>query len=62
VSAKRHKHVFSAFYWYFGNKGSPDRSESHHVHSCFDEDCDRVLIGTSRKCDGDISTHDKETL
>lgn len=58
MSARRHKHTFSLFYWHFGPYGRQDV----HVHSCWDEDCDRVLIGWSRECDGKPESHHRETL
>lgn len=47
MSAKRHKHQFSAFWWHFGPYGPQDA----HVHSCFTDDCWRVVIGEGRECD-----------
>ena len=56
--AKRHKHTFTALYWHFGPYGD----QNVHVHDCFDEDCDRVLIGQGRTCDGNAQTHHRKTL
>lgn len=56
--SKAHKHVFTALWWHFGPYGD----QSVHVHSCFDEDCDRVLIGKGRKCDGNAASHHRKTL
>lgn len=54
----RHRHEFSALYYHFGPHG--DRGV--HVHPCFAEGCDRVLIGVGRKCDGEAETHRRQTL
>jgi hypothetical protein len=55
---KHHKHTFTALWWHFGPYGP----QGVHVHSCFDEDCDRVLIGSGRSCSGDGSDHYRKTL
>lgn len=44
---RTHKHEFSALWWHFGPYGPQDV----HVHSCFTEGCDRVVIGDGRECD-----------
>lgn len=54
----RHKHTFTALWWHFGKFGRQDV----HVHSCFEEGCDRVLIGEGWKCDGKSGSHHRETL
>jgi hypothetical protein len=53
-----HRHEFTALWWTFGPYGRQDV----HVHSCFTDGCDRVLIGPGRDCDGDPATHHRETL
>lgn len=58
MSAKRHRHIFHALYWHFGPYGRQDV----HVHPCWDDDCDRVVIGAGRKCSGGAETHHRETL
>lgn len=58
MSAKRHTHEFTALYWCFGPHGRQDV----HVHSCFDEGCDRVLVGKGRVCSGKPEDHHRETL
>jgi hypothetical protein len=58
VTAKRHKHEFTALWWHFGPYGRQDV----HVHDCFDEDCDRVVVGDGRDCDGQGESHHRETL
>ena len=58
MSAKRHPHDFTLLYYHFGSYGPQDV----HVHPCFDEDCDRVLIGAGRECDGSDVSHHRETL
>ncbi len=59
MGSKRHKHIFSALYWYFGPYGD----ESVHVHNCIAvEDCSRVLIGEGRECDGKAASHHRVTL
>ena len=47
AASKRHAHEFSALWWHFGPYGD----QNVHVHSCFTERCDRVLIGDGRTCD-----------
>jgi hypothetical protein len=56
--AKRCRHTFTALWWHLGPYGRQDI----HVHSCFNQDCSRVLIGKGRKCDGKPETHHRETL
>lgn len=58
MAAKRHKHTFTALYWHFGEFGP----QNVHVHSCFDRDCDRVVIGRGRECGGARSPHRRYTL
>jgi len=58
VSAKRHKHTFSAFYWHFGKYGP----SNVHVHPCMDDDCDRILIGRDRECNRLMVSHIRVTL
>ncbi len=58
IAARRHKHEFTALWWYFGPYGRQDA----HVHSCFTDDCDRVLVGQGRSCDGKPESHKRETL
>lgn len=56
--SKRHKHVFTLLYWHFGPYGD----QTVHIHSCFTDDCDRVLIGQGRNCSGSAADHRRETL
>jgi hypothetical protein len=56
--ARRHRHEFTALYWHFG----PHGDQSVHVHSCFTEGCDRVLIGEGRRCDGEPASHRRASL
>jgi hypothetical protein len=59
MSARRHKHAFTALWWHFG----PHGRQNVHVHSCFGEDCDRVVIGEGRECEGpERQAHHRETL
>jgi hypothetical protein len=58
VTAKRHRHTFTALCWHFG----PFGDQQVHVHSCFDEDCDRVVIGQGRECNGRRQRHKRFTL
>lgn len=63
MSAKRHKHTWTALWWNFGPHGRQDV----HVHSCFDHtddrgSCGRVLVGEGRSCDGRPESHRRETL
>jgi len=58
MSSKRHRHKFTLLYWHFG----PAKKQDVHVHSCFDRDCTRVLIGTSRECIEAKKDHKRETL
>lgn len=58
MSVKNHRHEFTALWWHMGIYGP----QNVHVHSCFDQDCDRAVVGPSRDCDGDRSTHHRETL
>lgn len=55
---KRHKHKFSALWWHFGSYGPQDV----HVHDCFTEGCDRVLIANGRGCGGPDQPHRRKTL
>lgn len=55
---RRHTHEFTALWWHFGPYGRQDV----HVHGCFTEGCDRVLIGEQRECSGSMSDHHRETL
>jgi len=56
----RHKHEFTLLYGHFG-KYRRD-ADSVHYHVCFDYDCDRVVVGEGRSCDGKKSSHHRETL
>jgi hypothetical protein len=62
--SKRHRHRFHALWSHFGPHGRQDV----HFHPCIVEerhdglDCDRVLIGKGRDCDGKTETHHRETL
>lgn len=58
MGAKRHRHEFTALSWHFGAFGD----QTVHVHSCFTDDCDRVLIGPGRNCSGNAADHRRETL
>lgn len=67
MSAKRHRHEFSMLWWHFGPYGRQDV----HVHSCYagawdrqppEGDCERILIGEGRDCDGRPESHHRETL
>jgi hypothetical protein len=58
MASKHHKHTFHAMYWHFGQYGQ----QNVHVHPCFDDDCDRVLIGRDRECGGAKSPHVRHTL
>lgn len=57
VSAKRHKHTFTGLWVHFGPYGPQDI----HYHPCWDQECDRVLIGQGRECVADHD-HRRETL
>jgi len=59
AAAKRHKHTFHALWATFGPYG---RRQAVHYHPCWDEDCDRVLVGSGHNCDGNPATHRRETL
>lgn len=54
---KAHKHVFTALWWHFGPYGQ----QGVHVHSCFTEGCDRVLVGEGHSCKKSAAHH-RETL
>lgn len=56
--SKHHAHEFTALYWNPGPHGPQDV----HVHDCFDEECDRVLVGAGRKCGGSTTRHVRHTL
>lgn len=58
LNVKRHPHEFTALWWHFGPYGRQDV----HVHSCFTEGCDRVLVGAGRSCSGSGKDHHRETL
>jgi hypothetical protein len=58
MTSKHHKHQFGSIWWHFGQYGRQDV----HIHSCFDFDCDRVLVGEGRDCDGPGQPHHRETL
>lgn len=55
--AKRHKHTFSSLWFRFGAFGRQDV----HIHPCFDEDCERVVIGEGQDCKKGAK-HWRETL
>lgn len=57
ASAKRHKHEFTGLWFHFGPHGRQDV----HIHSCFNDDCGRVVIGEGRDCKKGAK-HWKETL
>ena len=50
----RHRHEFTALWVHFGPYGD----QGVHYHPCFGEDCDRVIIGPNRECDGRPWGHD----
>lgn len=54
--AKRHRHTFSALWFYYG----PHKPQDVHVHPCQDDDCYRVLVGEGRECIAD-APHHRET-
>lgn len=58
TAQSEHEHVFTALYWHFGPYGN----QKVHVHSCFEEGCDQVLIGKDRKCDGKSASHHRDHL
>lgn len=59
AKVRRHKHTFTALWWHFGPYGRQDV----HVHSCFTDGCDRVVIGAGRECDvTNGQKHWRETL
>lgn len=58
MSVGRHRHEFSALWWHFGPYGDQDV----HVHSCFHDGCDRVVVGDGRDCDGRADSHVRFTL
>jgi len=58
TGSKRHKHTFHGLWYHFGPYGRQDV----HVHPCWDDDCDRVMIGDGRVCDRTKRTHHRETL
>lgn len=58
MASSAHIHEFTALWFHFGPYGD----QTVHVHSCFTEDCDRVLIGTGRECDGTSESHRRMTL
>lgn len=49
----RHTHEFTLMYWHYGQYGPQDV----HLHSCFTEDCQRVLIAKGRTCDTKAKHH-----
>lgn len=55
---KKHKHEFTALWWHFGPHGRQDV----HVHDCFREGCDVVIVGEGRDCDGDAAKHRRSNL
>lgn len=54
----RHKHIFHSLWWTFGPYGRQDV----HIHDCHDEECARVIVGESRRCEGLEQKHWRETL
>lgn len=57
--SKRHRHWFTSLWWHLGEYGP----QNVHIHSCIEgTDCDRVVVGPGRNCDGDQVTHQRETL
>ena len=57
MKPKVHRHVFTALWWNFGPYGRQDV----HVHDCFTEGCQRVVIGQGRNCKRGAEHH-RETL
>ena len=55
---KRHPHWFSPFAQHYGKHGPQDV----HYHPCVEDDCERVLLGDGRLCDGQASTHQRKRL
>ena len=54
-----HKHVFHALHSHFG----PHGDQAVHFHPCSaNDDCDCVLIGDGRKCDGNHDSHREVVL
>lgn len=58
-TCKRHRHTFTLLYSGFGAYPRADKAE--HFHACFDEDCNRVLVGKGWDCDGLPESHRRET-
>ncbi len=58
MSAKRHRHEFTALWTHFGPYGD----QTVHYHVCFTEGCYRVLLAEGRECDGSGKTHRRFTL
>lgn len=55
---RRHKHEFTGLWWHYG----PHGDQGVHLHSCFEDGCDTVLIAKSRECDGEHQDHRRTTL
>jgi hypothetical protein len=53
---KPHRHVFGSLWSHLGPHGRQDV----HVHSCFTQGCDRVLVGAGRNCSGNVADHHRE--
>jgi hypothetical protein len=45
---KRHRHVFTALWSHFGPFS--ERRQTHHIHGCFTEGCDLLLVGEGYNC------------
>lgn len=56
--AGRHRHEYSALWSHYGQYGPQDV----HLHYCVGDDCDAVLIGDTRKCEGKAQRHRRTTL
>lgn len=58
LKVRRHRHEFTALWWRYGRFGPQDV----HLHSCFEDGCDTVLIGAGRECGGNEQKHRRTTL
>jgi hypothetical protein len=61
MAAKAHEHVFTALAYHPAVPGTCGRESYRdvHVHACWDEDCDRVVVGIGRCAD---RHHYRDTL
>jgi hypothetical protein len=60
TACKKHRHTFTAL-WAHSYNSPYGSKNAEHYHACVDEDCNRVLVGKGKNCDGKPGSHRRET-